>query len=267
MTNCKYFDRANNTCSYQYLDGSSKLFNCTHFKGNEKEIRTEDFSSDVYFVPWIGQNYEKGLFRNKRTLILGNSFYCSFSSLNGPYEECKTNNRCMKQKYPACCFYGIDCLSLDYKGMTNTLKHLMGILAGMDYSDPALPTETESIKQSICFYNFVQEALDTGSSKPTRNQCISSDSAFFEVLEKLKPELIIALGTSHMWTDLPGDEGRYQERWEWKKPFEFENTSINQGAYSLECGKIIPILFIKHPSRNYNPKMWNRIINSWVASL
>ena len=266
MISCHYFDEKNNTCFYEYKDGSSEVFNCTHFKGNQKEIRTENFSSDVYFVPWIGQNYEDGLFQNKRTLVLGNSFYCSFSKLTGPYEECKKNNRCMKQNYPACCFYGIECLSLEYKGMSNTHKHLMGILAGMDYTDPSLPVATESIKQSIAFYNFVQEALNTGSSKPTRKQCINSDSAFFEVLEVLKPELIIALGISHMWTDLPGEEGRYQDRWEWKKPFEYKEYSMNQGSYIIDDKKV-PILTIKHPSRNYEPIVWNKIINAWVGSL
>lgn len=267
MINCKHYDEKNDTCTYEYANGITEEFSCIHLKGNQKEIRTENFSSDVFFAPWIGQNYEKGLFQNKRTLVLGNSFYCSFSSLTEPYEVCKKNNRCMKQKYPACCFYGIDCLSLSFKDMSNTHKHLMGILAGMDYHDTSLPEATESIKQSIAFYNFIQEALDTGSNKPTKEQCIRSDSAFFEVLEKLRPQIIIALGTSHMWTDLPGDEGRYHDRWEWRKPFEDENFSLNQGSYSLNDGQKIPILLIKHPSRNYEPILWNSIIKKWVNSL
>ncbi len=267
MINCRYFNKINNTCSYEVADGCYEVFNCTHFKGNQKGIRTENFSSDVFFVPWIGKNYEKGFFNCKRTLILGNSFYCDFSKLEGQYEECKKNNRCMKREYYRCCSYGIECLSLEFKDMSRAHKHLMGILAGMDYHDTSLPEATESIRQSIAFYNFIQEALDTGSDKPTKEQCIRSDSAFFEVLEKLRPEIIIALGTSHMWTDLPGDEGRYHDRWEWRKPFEYENFSLNQGSYSLNDGQKIPILLVKHPSRNYEPILWNSIINKWVNSL
>ena len=32
---------------------------------------------DVKFLPWEGENYQKGGFNGKKILVIGESFYCS----------------------------------------------------------------------------------------------------------------------------------------------------------------------------------------------
>ena len=60
--------------------------------------------------------------------------------------------------------------------------------------------EWENVWSKVAFYNFVTTVIvGGGSDLASREAYIKSDDAFFEVLDVLKPDIIIALGTSELF--------------------------------------------------------------------
>lgn len=257
--NCKYYISGTGKCLNPNT-GDDKYF-CVHHAGLYDNVRTEDFSEEVYFAPWIGVDYEKRHFFGKRTLVLGNSHYCSEKEVD--CEERKELGSCPRIRYQDCCYNTIQAMVLRFNFVQRCALCVVG---GLTEEEIQQKEKVNFARDSICFYNFVQESLWNGSASPSTLQCKKSDNAFFEVLEKLRPELVIALGTSHMYKDLPGDASRYPERWKENEPFRFEDTDISNGHYILNDSTEIPLLFICHPAarESYDSLFWNKAIAAFA---
>ena len=257
MIVCPYLDKYSGKC----LNSDATRYNCVHCAGSvtdeENEIITKDFSEKVYFAPWIGKDYKNANYFGRRVLVLGNSHYCKKKDMENnreTYGECLDCGCCLKRLRYECCYYTIDVVGYD---LTKTSWTALKVVSILDDANLLKNACYKTVRDSIAFYNYVQESLADGSSVPNSNQCQNSESAFFEVLETLRPELVIALGTSHMFNkDMPNDN------YENGNPISLEGRRIKHGFYSLKDGTRIHIVWIRHPSARgaYDYLYWNRVI-------
>lgn len=208
-----------------------------------------NFSTDVTFHPWIGKDYESGGCFKKRILVLGESHYCS-PSVREQY--CKQCSGC-----PKTC-NGIT----EY---TQDIVHESGYAGGAKrtftkffnvFTPPGCAIK--DARDSICFYNYVQESLGGPRHSPTEDQFKNSEPAFFEVLDKLAPEFLLVWG-HRLWDNMPPTS--YHE----------EDFKINgvlpyyEGYYQLENGNKVDVLAIYHPSSSrFNETTWTRVINEFL---
>ena len=197
---------------------------------------------NVYFEPWIGENYWEGGFFGKKILVIGNSHYC------GHRTEC---NNCGVDGY---CF-DYDCSSFttnvvnqyldrdedEWESWYNTYWKFECALCGYETDKD----DSYDIWNSIAFYNYLQTAVESPYDPGNDEDYENSESAFWEVLEDLHPDYIIMWG-DRVWNQSPSynGDGEY---------------------YELEDGSEIPVLGIHHPSwRYFNWEEENREINNFL---
>ena len=180
---------------------------------------------NVFFEPWIGENYYNGGNFNKRILVIGNSHYCKYRS------SCSS---CGVDGY---CFEDSGCYNLtnDVIDLYINRSHWQKWMITYQKFERALcgyTTDSEDSKDiwnSIAFYNYLQTAVDNWKDEGNDDDYFSSEDAFWEVLEELRPDCIIFWG-NRVWNMAPA----------------FNND--DEDSYELDDGTEIPVLFINHPS-------------------
>lgn len=189
----------------------------------------------VFFHPWIGSNFESGI-NNKKILILGESHICG--GCKGECGDLKIDeDRC--REFTALSVEPF----LKYKQGKGEHAHWMNTYTRFSnvFNNKQLSgDEMLDFWNSICFYNYVQIATDKSRISPTSFNFRDSEKAFFEVLEKMQPDLVIAWG-ARLWDNMPSG-GEYKNN---------GTTSINYGKglyYYKTNNKQIPTLYIPHPS-------------------
>lgn len=184
-----------------------------------------------FFHPWVGSNYNKHGFRNKKILVLGESHYCGEGcDTCGLISETKCNNFTSRvvEEYLA---YKRG--NAKHKHWMNTFTRFANVLNGEQLElDNSL-----NFWNSILFYNYIQKALDGPRMPPTETDFKNSEVAFIELLEKHKPDLIIVWG-ERLWNRLPS--GGY-----WGNQVLDSNDKL---YYYKISTKDIPAYSIYHPS-------------------
>ena len=190
----------------------------------------------IFFNPHVGKNYETNKFNDIKLFILGESHYCGDAC-----EICglKSNNDCSN--------FTTDVLNRYFnykKGKTGhedwmkTFTRFTNILLG---GQVANKTNLE-FWDSVIFYNYVQSSTKGPRTPPTAQQFIDSEEAFFLVLKKYHPDLILVWG-KRLWQNLSGN-GR------WGEEKILDNKFGN--LYYYRVGEIeIPAYFVFHPSTSY----------------
>lgn len=129
----------------------------------------------VNAYPFVGKDYEKGFLNSgKKVLILGHSHYDA-DSAGCPCHHSFTID--MMDGFLS----GED--GAFYKGFTSQTKALMNREISVD--------DREYVWNQVAFYNFIQFNLEAPGVKETDEQFNDSIPAFKEVLEELKPDVII----------------------------------------------------------------------------
>lgn len=158
----------------------------------------------VKFRPWVGENYQEGIF-GKKILILGESHYCKEDKNRNP--ACIALGHCSYDCMNEACFSQtqdeLELISTNYTGeryqqsFMTTAKSAMG----RDLTN----AEVSSFWKNVAFYNYMQHS----QSGPTRPIEFNHDysEAFREVLESLMPDYIIVWGVRLWKTFLPGWNG------------------------------------------------------------
>ena len=197
---------------------------------------------NVYFEPWVGENYWEGGIFGKKILVIGNSHYC------GHRTEC---NNCGVDGY---CF-DEDCSSFttnvvnqyldrdedEWESWYNTYWKFECALCGYKTDKD----DSYDIWNSIAFYNYLQTAVESPYDPGNDEDYENSESAFWEVLEDLHPDYIIMWG-DRVWNQSPSynGDGEY---------------------YELDDGTEISVLGIHHPSwRYFNWEEENCEINNFL---
>ena len=127
------------------------------------------------FHPWIGNYYSTTGFAGKRILALGESHYC---------EKASDATEDITRKVIADLF---DPQS-EHEAYKNTYTKFAEALLGRD----CLSFEDkERFWNSIAFYNYVQVPMTGARVAPSQKDFNDSEAAFFEVLESLRPDIVI----------------------------------------------------------------------------
>jgi hypothetical protein len=187
----------------------------------------------VKFLPWVGENYQNGL-NGLRTLVLGESHYESSNNpdiSNSPRET-------------------ILCIEEQASGdwakafWTKTASALIG-------RRPTLE-DKKLFWHSVAFYNYVQYSAGFGPRvRPPPESWEKSKLPFEEVLNELKPELIVALGyrLMAMLPDLNGHEG----------PTIDSAPQPRTWLYPHPLGRAL-VFNIRHPSSAFSPPSWYPLV-------
>lgn len=211
--------------------------------------------SHINFKPWVGKNYDAGLFNGKKVLILGESHFCQLE--RGSEGRCSQicSKELMDEK---CTNQTIDVID-DIKNQvwlsrtfTNFERTIFGKVPEQN--------EREFFWDSVIFYNYLQYS-QSGPTRPLeQNEEAYKDSeiAFKELLETYMPDYIIAWGM-RLYDIAPNWGG------EPSKIDIVDNGEANVWTYTIK-GKRIPVLFIYHPCYGgYSWSAWHPFIKKFLG--
>lgn len=190
---------------------------------------------NVFFKPYVGKNYFEG-YLGKKLLILGESHYCDGN-------KCNETEICLQ--LPDCNSFTKDRLSefFDYKkgileaeSWMRTFTRFTNVFLGEKVGDEDLLRFWDR----VMFYNYVQYPTQGPRKSPTKQDFENSETAFFEILEEYRPDLIIIWG-ARLEKELPLKNKTISN-------FEILNESGHKFHYYDISGKKIPAYAIYHPS-------------------
>lgn len=191
--------------------------------------------NNVYYDPWRGKYYPCGGIFEKRILVLGESHHGKDTGKNMTkdiiYEQCYS------------CYTMPAYTKFERALVGSTTNNIL----------------REKIWNSVAFYNYVQECISKPRKSPTKKQFDDSEAAFFEVLETLKPDVVLVWG-SRLYDAMPYSNSKTGPN------YEYEGYSYRSCFYNLVSGLSIPCYEMQHPSSGFSWKWWhgflmaNRII-------
>ena len=206
---------------------------------------------NVFFKPWIGKDYQSGGIFGKKILILGEAHICG--------EAC---DECGKVAVAGECadFTSKNCIEVLLSGKTApwtpTLRKFERSLVNHETD----LEESKRIWNSVSFYNYVQKAHDASRNRSKLVDFRKSEEAFFEVIDELRPDIILVWGVTRMYDNMPGGE-----RWEGGDDLVIDGYNVKNGYYRLSNGKKSKILWVYHPSTGYSWDWWHKVINKSLS--
>jgi hypothetical protein len=190
----------------------------------------------IKFRPWEGENYSRAPF-GKKVLILGESHYDWDPDRKVADNPDVTNELIQEQidGYFKAFWTHIAVIFLNHKPDLNAKRQFW---------------------QSVAFYNYVQTSAGNGPRvRPTPQMFQDSEPAFFEVLELLKPEVVIVLGYG-LWKYLPNQTEDVA--------IETKTGQIYTHSYSYPGGKCVACC-IRHPSSGFNGRDWHHRVMDIIS--
>ena len=232
-------------------------------KNNTNMKNKYNFSDKVKFHPWVGDKYEygiKGFDENgkivygtpddpgKKILVLGESHYCAnladaiseltkiiIADLIDPFSE--------------------------WEPYKNTYTKFIKAFTG--YTDDLEFENKKEAWEHLAFYNYVQVPMTGPRISPTTEDFKKSEEAFWEVLNELKPDLIIAW-SKRLYNNLP-QGGEYIGELEVRDEYD-DIVSIELWSYELK-NSIIRIIGITHPSAGFDTEFWHEAISLFIKNM
>lgn len=195
--------------------------------------------SNVKFLPWIGTNYKEGI-KGKRILVLGESHYCA----NESEAVATLTQDIIKDLFDE---------NSVHEGYKNTYTKFAKALVGEDLQF----SEREAVWNSVAFYNYVQFPISEARKSPTAEEFLNSEAAFFNILNDLQPDYIIAWG-KRLYNNLP-DKGN--QGVDLVVPNE---EPIETWTYILENKATVQVLGITHPSAGFSWDWWYKMIDTFI---
>jgi hypothetical protein len=207
----------------------------------EKKMR---FSNYVKIRPYIGENYFNNSTKPK-FLILGESAYDKKHKgdkdlLVNTITDIKNNKKTKYTKWPQ---------------TKRFYTKIYNLLNGENrWEDRA------SFWADVCFYDYIQEILDGSRQKVPSKLYKDAEKSYNEVIEKIKPDIIIVLGFSEKFNTLP--------------IFGVKGKIIKIASIEKECvltrmvkinRKIIIACRLQHPSSyGYKKGIWIKLFNKFL---
>lgn len=189
------------------------------------------------FLPFVGSEYSTGGIFGKRVMVLGESHYGKNPTLDF------TRNVVREYLDP----------ESEYEEWMNTYLKFERSLVNR-YTTKK---ESETIWQSLLFYNYLQVLMDGPRISGTSQQYKDSARAFFEVLDRYNPELIIVWG-ARLWENLPW------ERWTEGDSLIIDNYEVDNGTYSLPNLCEATVVKVYHPSGGYSWSWWHKVVKYFL---
>ena len=232
-------------------------------KNNNDMENKHKFSDKVEFHPWVGDKYEcgiKGFDENgiivygtkedpgKRILIIGESHYCAKEEDAIPSITINTIENLIDP-------------NSEWEPYKNTytkfIKSLTGYLDNLEFNDK------KEAWEHLAFYNYVQKAMIGPRVTPTFEDFKNSEEAFWEILNELKPDLVIIWG-ARLYNNLP-QEGKQLEDFTIQNKYG-DDVYVEVWSYEID-NKDTPLIGINHPSSGFDTKFCHEVIKGFVNSI
>lgn len=199
------------------------------------------WSEAVYFTPFVGDDYERGLIDGTRVLLLGESHYGTPSHEQGSGADCTqynfgdyTNDNC------------------DFDKERQFFRKLPRIVARNEH---VTQMESAAAWRRIAYANFVQEFVGGHARmRPKRDQWKRGQAALTELVEKLRPDVVLVLG-AQLWNHvnegclsneaaisaerrdreiwlIPHDQGFARTSWIYHPSTNYESLSSAMGVFA-----------------------------------
>ena len=209
----------------------------------------------VRFLPWIGDDYDKGLSYDKdgklilgteqnpgkKLLVLGESHYIEDYD---PDVDISHFTRDVIFNY-------VD-LDAPFQRWMNTFTKFIRALYGEDMDR----AQCAGLFSHLAFYNYLQVPISGPRMAGSNDDYEKAQAPFFNLLEEIKPDAVIIWG-NRLWEFLPDNHG-----FDWDSVF-FGNEDIHRsGHYVLSCGSWVKIFPIHHPSIAFSFEYWNQVIKN-----
>ena len=147
--------------------------------------------SKVRFQPYIGELYNDSRY-GIRLLVVGESHYDDDASAGSDFTS-----------------YVVD--QNAFEAGASFFTKLTKLLKGTD-ADLTEEDRVEAWKH-IAFYNYVQEIVgDAARISPTKEMWEAAHEPFVEVVDRLKPDVILVLGVN-LWNQMYNPPPKYQVKW------------------------------------------------------
>jgi hypothetical protein len=198
---------------------------------NKSASMKDERLSSVSFLPWIGDNYEKGR-GGRKILVLGDSHY-SWAGSGDINQQPECTRDLVEEQISG---------AYSKRFWTNISATFLNEL-------PSLSQKKE-FWHSISFYNYLQSSAGNGANSiPKQDQWKASERPFLEVINTLHPDLVVVLG-NRLWNHLPEILR--------SNIFQFDHSKFSRNAcrYNYSTGSIL-IIHFPHPSRAYNFRDWH----------
>lgn len=231
-------------------------------KSNNDMENKHKFSDKVKFHPWVGDKYEygiKGFDENgiivygtkedpgKKILIVGESHYCAKKEDAIPSITINTIGDLIDP-------------NSEWEPYKNTYTKFIKSFTG--YTDDLEFEDKKKAWEHLSFYNYVQEAMIGPRVSPTFGDFKNSEEAFGEVLNELKPDLIIVWG-NRLYNNLP-QGGKQLEDFTVQNEYG-DDICIEVWSYEID-NKYTPIIGVKHPSSGFDIEFWYEVIYIFVEN-
>lgn len=114
--------------------------------------------------------------------------------------------------------------------------------------------ESLRIWNSVLFYNYLQVLLSGPREAGTDRQYADSADAFYEVLNRYRPEIIIVWG-KRVWQHLPWTGWSEGDAWC------VDGYEVDNGWYTLRDDSKVRVVCVYHPSVGYSWDYWYKVIS------
>ena len=189
----------------------------------------------VHYLPWIGKDYPAGGIFSQKILVLGESHYTD-EEKGSDFTRNVVSDYLNPEKRDS--------------WMPTFLKFERSLVGHV-----ADQKERAAIWNSVAFYNYLQETVSGPREKGRREMYEQSKAPFFQVLNELRPDMMIVWGY-RLWNNLPG------EKWQDGQDIYIDDYKVLQGAYILEDGTPVKVVCVYHPAAGYSWDYWHRVIKS-----
>jgi hypothetical protein len=178
--------------------------------------------TNVFFKPWVGENYKAAGFNGKRILVLGESCFCGecpscvaydpAGNLIPPEEE--------EGKEFETCRDKISDVVTGFLAYTKGELKEWSMKTYRRFTDVFMerqctPEETKAFWHSFVLYNYIQTALEKPRIAKKPLQWETGKKPFFEVLAEYNPDVVIVWGRelwNNMLTGFRVDDS-FQTKW------------------------------------------------------
>jgi hypothetical protein len=160
--------------------------------------------TNVFFRPWVGENYKVAGFYGKRILVLGESCYCGICDGCGGLDTIDNPDaeewRECRDKIPE-----VVTRFLGYKnGKEPHEPYMRGYSRFTDIfmGHKCTAEETQNFWKSFVLYEYVQTALTKARKATEQWEWDTGKEPFFEVLAEYDPDVVIAW-SKELWNNMP----------------------------------------------------------------
>jgi hypothetical protein len=187
-----------------------------------------NFSNQIKILPWVGKNYKNTF---PKLLILGMSTYYPAETV----EEKRSCVNIMVNKY---CFD--DWRDTFWTKIMNLFKE-----------------EQESIIEfwnRVCLYEYIQELMNEPKQETPKEYWENAKKPFDEILNKLQPDIIVAIGYK-VYDNLP--EGKIGET------IKHNGTKMNTKIINDKI-YVCRIIHVNAGGGQYNKETWNKLYKNFL---